>query len=240
MDEFLTDRQQAARVRSWVREYAPAALVAVAVGIGGYFGYDQWQARQASQAAEASDLYEDFRAAIESNDQDSAGTLLQSLVSAYEGSGYADHARLLMARAYVDTTQPSLAAQELQNVIATTSDGDLRQLARLRLARVYLYMDRPGDGLATLDSDIFSPAWQQLAEDMRGDLHQALGQTDEARAAYQAALEYSGQIDAAWIRLKLDHLAADGAGGTGASEGDDKAPQAEQDDATTSTGEAQK
>ena len=240
MDEFLTDRQQAARVRSWVREYAPAALVAVAVGIGGYFGYDQWQARQASQAAEASDLYEDFRAAIESNDQDSAGNLLQSLVSAYEGSDYVDHARLLMARAYVDTTRPSLAAQELQNVIATTSDGDLRQLAQLRLARVYLYMGRPGDGLATLDSDIFSPAWQQLAEDMRGDLHQALGQTDEARAAYQAALEYSGQIDAAWIRLKLDHLAADGAGGTGASEGDDKAPQAEQDDGTTSTGEAQK
>ncbi len=235
MDEFLTDRQQAARVRGWVREYAPAAIVAVAVGIGGYFGYDQWQARQARQAAEASNLYEDFRSAIETNDQESAGALLQSLVSDYEGSGYADHARLLMARAYVDTTQPSLAEQELQNVIATTSDGDLRQLARLRLARVYLYMDRPEDGLETLDSDTFSPAWQQLTEDMRGDLHRALGQTDEARTSYQAALEYSGQIDAAWIRLKLDHLAAAGPGGPAEIE---KAAQDEQDDETASTGEA--
>ena len=211
MDDFLTDQQQAARVRTWMREYAPAAIVAVAVGIGGYFGYDQWQVRQERQAAAASDLSEDFRAAIEANDQDSAGTLLQSLVAGYEGSGYADHARLLMAREYVDTTQPSLAEQELQGVIATTGNGDLRQLARLRLARVYLYMDRPEDGLEELDSEVFSPSWQQLAEDMRGDLHQALGQADEARASYQAALQLSGQIDAAWIRLKLDHLAAAGA-----------------------------
>lgn len=208
MDDFLTDQQQAARVRSWFREYAPTAILAVAIGIGGYFGYTQWQVHQDRQAAEASELYEDFRAAIESDDLDSAGTLLESLVANYEGSGYADHARLLMAKEYVDTTQPSLAEQELQAVIETTSNGDLRQLARLRLARVYLYMDRPEDGLEALNSDVYSPAWRQLLEDMRGDLHQALGQTEAARAAYQAALEHSGQIDAAWIRLKLDHLSA--------------------------------
>ncbi len=218
MDDFLTDQQQAARVRGWVREYAPSAIVAVVIGIGGYFGYTQWQVRQDRHAAEASELYEDFRAAIESDDRDSAGTLLESLVADYEGSGYADHARLLMAKEYVDTTQPSLAEQELQGVIATTSNGDLRQLARLRLARVYLYMDRPADGLEALDSDVYSPAWRQLAEDMRGDLHQALGQTEAARAAYQAALEHSGQIDAAWIRLKLDHLAAVGAAGAEAQQ----------------------
>ena len=231
MDDFLTDQQQAVRVRGWVREYAPSAILAVAIGIGGYFGYTQWQVRQDRQAAESSELYEDFRAAIESDDRDSAGTLLESLVAEYEGSGYADHARLLMAKEYVDTTQPSRAEQELQAVIETTSNGDLRQLARLRLARVYLYMDRPEDGLETLDTEVYSPAWRQLTEDMRGDLHQALGQTEAARAAYQAALEHSGQIDAAWIRLKLDHLAAAGASTEEA--------QAEQDEESASTGEQQ-
>ena len=208
MDDFLTDQQQAARVRGWLREYAPAAVVAVAIGIGGYFGFDQWQARQVRLSAEASDLYEEFRAAIDAGNQDSASTLLESIVSGHGGSGYADHARLLMARIYVDTTQPSLAEEQLQAVVATTGNADLRQLARLRLARVYLYMDRPEDGLSTLAAEDFSPAWRQLGEDMRGDLHQALGRVDEARAAYQAALELTGQIDAGWIRLKLDHLGA--------------------------------
>ena len=231
MDDFLTDQQQAARVRGWVREYAPSAILAVVIGIGGYFGYTQWQVRQDRQAAEASELYEDFRAAIESDDRDSAGTLLENLVAEYEGSGYADHARLLMAKEYVYTTQPSRAEQELQAVIATTSNGDLRQLARLRLARVYLYMDRPEDGLDALDSDVYSPAWRQLAEDMRGDLHQALGQTEAARVAYQAALEHSGQIDAAWIRLKLDHLAV----GAAETEAQQPAPAEE----STSAGEEQ-
>ena len=231
MDDFLTDQQQAARVRGWVREYAPSAILAVAIGIGGYFGYTQWQVRQDRQAAESSELYEDFRAAIESDDRDSAGTLLESLVAEYEGNGYADHARLLMAKEYVDTTQPSRAEQELQALIETTSNGDLRQLARLRLARVYLYMDRPEDGLETLDTDVYSPAWRQLTEDMRGDLHQALGQTEAARAAYQAALEHSGQIDAAWIRLKLDHLAAAGVAEAEAPEpdpADESAPAGEE------------
>lgn len=227
MDDFLTDQQQAARVRSLVREYAPAAVAALAIGIGGYFGFNQWQLRQERQAAEASELYEDFRAAVESGDQDSAAALLQGLAADHEGSGYADLARLLMAREYVDTTQPSLAEQELQGVIATTSNPDLRQLARLRLARVYLYMDRPEDGLEALDADIYSPAWQQLTEDMRGDLHRALGRTEEARASYQAALDLSGQVDAAWIRLKLDHLAAAGAAGT-PQPADESAPEGEE------------
>lgn len=221
MDDFLTDQQQAARVRGWMREYAPAAVVAVVVGIGGYFGYTQWQARQDTRAAQASDLYEDFRSAVQSDEADSARTLLDSLVSDFGGSGYVDHARLLMAREYVETTQPSLAAEELRQVIADTSNADLRQLARLRLARVYLYMERPEDGLETLQADEPSAAWRQLTEDMRGDLYRAMGRTDEARAAYQSAIGLAGQIDTGWIRLKLDHLAA-------GSNADESAPAEDQ------------
>ena len=208
MDEFLTDQQQAARVRGWIREYAPPAIVAVALGLGGYFGYAQWQDHKVGQAAEASELYAEFEAALESSNPDSARELQQRIVTDFEGSGYADHARLRMAKQYVDTTQPSLAVEELKSLIATSGDEDLRQLARLRLARVYLYMDLPEQGLEALQGEAQSPAWKHLAEDMRGDLHQALGQIDEARAAYQAALERTGQVDAGWIRLKLDHLSA--------------------------------
>ena len=208
MDDFLTDQQQAARVRGWVREYAPAAIAAVVIGFGGYFGFTQWQVQKERSAAEVSDLYEEFRDTLENGSQDSAKELLQQMATGFEGSGYVDHARLLMAKEYVDTTRPSMAEEELKSVIATTGNGDLRQLARLRLARVYLYMDRPEDGLATLAGEAYSPAWEQLTEDMRGDLHRALGQNEEARTAYQAALDKSGQIDAGWIRLKLDYLNA--------------------------------
>ena len=213
MDDFLTDQQQAARVRGWVREYAPAAIVAVVIGFGGYFGYTQWQAQKERRAAEVSDLYEEFRDALEEDDQDSAIELLAGMASDFEGSAYVDHARLLMAKEYVDAIRPSMAEEELKSVIATTANGDLRQLARLRLARVYLYMDRPEDGLTTLEGEAHSSAWEQLNEDMRGDLHQALGQIEEARTAYQAALDLSGQIDAGWIRMKLDHLNAASATG---------------------------
>ena len=215
MDDFLTDQQQAARVRGWIREYVPAAVLAVAVGAGGYFGYAKWQDHQAMKSIEASDLYEQFKAALEASDPELAGELRQRLATEFAGSGYADHARLRMAREYVDTSQPSLAAEELREVIATTGDGDLRQLARLRLARVYLYMELPAQGLEALQGEPHAPAWKRLAEETRGDLHHALGQTEQARAAYQAALQQGGEGDASWIRLKLDHLGAARAVGEG-------------------------
>ena len=232
MDDFLTDQQQAARVRGWVREYAPAAIMAVAIGFGGYFGYTQWQAQKERNAAEVSDLYEEFLDILENGSQESAQEALQRMASDFQGSGYVDLGRLLMAKEYVDSTQPSRAEEELKSVIAATANGDLRQLARLRLARVYLYMERPEEGLAALAGEPHSPAWEQLAEDMRGDLHLALGQFEEARAAYQAALNLSGQVDAGWIRSKLDHLNAAGtmasdsgeeaaSGNEGAAQGDE-------------------
>ena len=218
MEEFLTDQQQAARVRSWVREYAPAAVVALAIGIGGYFGYGQWQVRGERQAAEASELFEELRSALDAGNPDTAEELHQRLVSEFSASGYADHARLLMAREYVDTTRPALAEEELSELLAGASDRDLRQLARLRLARVYLYMDRAEEGLAVLDAEAPSESWEQLTNDMRGDLYRVLGRLDEAQAAYQAALDSTGQVDAGWIRMKMNYLAGMDAGQTDAQE----------------------
>ncbi len=228
MDDFLTDQQQAARVRSWVRGYAPAAAVALAIGIGGYFGYDQWQARGEQQAAEASERFEELREVLDSNNRDRAEELHGRLLADFPESAYADHARLLMAKEYVDTTRPALAAEELRALIAGTADSDLRQLARLRLARVYLYMDRPQDGLEVLDAGMPSDSWQQLTEDARGDLHRALGQVEEARTAYQAALDRAEPADPGWIRMKLNDLAGMDAGQADAQDagGEDHRPAA--------------
>ena len=232
MDDFLTDQQQAARVRGWLREYAPGAIVALAVGVGGYFGYAQWQSHGERQAGEASELYEELRSVLDSANRDSAEELLERLVSDFAGSGYADHARLLMAKEYVDTTRPSEAARQLSEVVAGTADDNLRQLARLRLARVYLYMDQPEEGLAALEAEPPAENWGQLTEDMRGDLYRTLGRADEARTAYQKALEGTGQVDAGWIRMKLDYVS----GMAGADDLEDAAEDAGQPAPGTSAG----
>ena len=227
MDEFLTDQQQAERVRGWLRAYAPAAIAALAVGIGGYFGFAEWQARGDRQAAEASDLFEELMDELASNNRESAEELHGRLVAEFAGSGYADHARLMMAREYVDTTRPSLAVEELSELLAGASDSDLRQLTRLRLARVHLYMEQPQEGLAVLDADAPSPEWEQLTEDTRGDLYRALGRFEEAGAAYRSALDRTGQVDAGWIRMKLDYVVGMQA----------QASQASADDATAQESE---
>ena len=64
MDEFLTDEQQADRAKQWLRENGVFIAAGVVIGLGGLFGWQQWQAYKMRIAGEASVVWEEMRSAI--------------------------------------------------------------------------------------------------------------------------------------------------------------------------------
>ena len=84
-----------------------------------------------------------------------------------------------------------------------------RALARLRLAGVLLDQQRYDDGLKALDGAGVPPAFEALFADRRGDLYVAMKKPDDARKAYQTAIEklspQSGSLRSV-VQLKLDAL----------------------------------
>ena len=64
MDEYLTDQQQAEKLQRWWKENGVFVIAGLVIGVGGLFGWRQWQDYKLEQAENASAVYEQLILAI--------------------------------------------------------------------------------------------------------------------------------------------------------------------------------
>ena len=125
----------------------------------------------------------------------------------FSSTAYAQRATLIAAKAAFDANDLKAAKAELQWTADHGKGDDFRAIARLRLAGILLDEKLNEEGLKVLAAE-FPEEFAALVADRRGDLLFAMGKNDEARAAYQAALEKTEIKNPArqLIQLKLDAL----------------------------------
>jgi len=221
VDELRTDGQTADLVRKWARENGGFILGGLVLGLGGLFGWNQWQDYWSTQAEAASALYEEFAGALRGNRMMRADEVFVDLESAYEGSPYLDQARFLMAKSYLDRNEFDAAADNLSQVVANTQSAGIAHIARLRLARVRLHQQRLDDALGILEAIDLDSAFAARYHDVRGDVYTAMNRIEDARSEYQLALAAEQQppvVDRVYVQAKLDDL------GIAASEDVDEEP----------------
>lgn len=213
-DELLTDQQQAEKFRGWLRENGPYLIAGIVLGLGGLFGWNQWQSYQERQAEAASAVYEDLRQAVAAQRIEEALAGLGQLESEHGSSPYLDQGRLLMARVYVDRSDVDRAVGYLRQVVEHADAPPVRNVARARLARLLAFQEKYDEALQVLvnpDSATFSP----MFHDLRGDVYQAMGKADAARSEYEQALNSDTAalvIDRPYVQAKLDALGGPAAG----------------------------
>jgi len=212
-DDFLTDEQQADQVKSWLRQNGPFLLAGVVLGLGGLFGWNQWQRYQEQRAEAASALYDQLLDSVGAQQVDAAAGQLQQLASEFSSSAYVDMGRLSMAGLYVSRSKPDEASAQLQLVVDQADADEIRNIARLRLARLLSANDRHDEALKVLNVS-GTGAFAPLFHDVRGDVYYALGKLPEARSEYEQALNgemAAAVLDLSYVTAKLDEL-----GGTAA------------------------
>jgi len=150
VDEFLTDEQQADRAKQWLRENGVFIAAGVVLGLGGLFGWQQWQEYKVRLAGEASVVWEQMRSAIDGDRFNEVNETLEILETDYSGTAYLDQARLALARMYMDRNSPDEALQQLQLLAGGGKDSQLRRIAELRMAQIYLYQSEYEAALAIL------------------------------------------------------------------------------------------
>lgn len=204
MSDYLTDDEQAESVKRWLRDNALFLVGGLVLGIGGLFGWNQWQGMQRTQSEQASAIYDQLLAQAGQQRIAEAEAALGQIERDFGRTGYADQGRLAIAGMHMERNMPEQAASYLQAVLDGRGDSALKHIARLRLARVRLYQEQPAVALALLavsDTGEFTARYHEV----RGDAHAETGDLEQARREYEQALatDQRGLIDRGYVQAKL-------------------------------------
>jgi len=206
----LEEQEQLATLKAWWKDNGNLVLTSVSLVLIAFAAWQAWNYYQRNQAAQASALYENVQKAARAGDvkqvRESAGAILEQ----YPRTAYAAMAALVSAKAHFQGGDLKTARAQLAWVVENAGDEGLQDIARVRLANVMLDEKAYDDGLKTLDAK-HGATFDALFLATRGDVLVAQGKTEEARAAYNSALEKADTRDSglrASIQLRLDALGA--------------------------------
>jgi predicted negative regulator of RcsB-dependent stress response len=203
----LEEQEQLATIKAWWARWGNLVLTAVTVVLLAIAAFNGWRWYERHEAGNAGVLYEEFLVAVQGADLGRKKELAGTLIERYGRTVYAPMAALQVARVNFEAGDTGAARAQLAWVIDKSGHPELAQIARLRLAGILLDEKAHDEALRLLAGDV-PPSLASSFADRRGDVLLAMGKAEDARAAYQEALE---KADAQHpmrtiIQLKLDAL----------------------------------
>jgi predicted negative regulator of RcsB-dependent stress response len=201
------EQEQLASLKAWWNQYGNLLTWLLIIALSVYAGWTGWNYYQRNQALQASQLHDELQKAIAEKDQAKVQRVAADMQDKFGRTAYAPMSALAAAKAAFDAGDLKTAKSHLQWVIDNAKDDAYKAIAKIRLAGILLDEKAYDVGLKVLAGD-FPPAFAGSVEDRRGDILVAQEKIDEARAAYQAALEKTDQSNPGrqLIQLKLDAI----------------------------------
>ena len=186
MSDYLSDEEQAERLKQWWDENGTSLIVGLIVAVVAVVGWRFYTDHTTTQREEASDLYEAYLEAKALGQP--VDTLLKGLDEEYSTSSYRTFSLLHRAHDEVEEENWDAARAYLVVAVEIGQTDLLADAARLRLAKIDYQLDRLDDALATL-GEVGSDGLVAEVAELTGDIHVARGENDMARSAYQAAVD---------------------------------------------------
>ncbi|MCL2918314.1 tetratricopeptide repeat protein [Shewanella litorisediminis] len=203
MEIYSTEEQQVEAIKSFWKEYGTSILVGAVVGLGGLYGWNTYSDMKVAKAEAASMAYQQLSA----NTSDEAAMLkaAEGFKAEHDQQGYSLLVEMMVAKSAVEAKDYAKAEESLKKVIAAKDAGSLGSVAALRLARIQAEQGQGAVALTTLDA-ITDTAFEAQRDEIKGDILTSQGETDKAKAAYQAALDKGGISASPLLKMKLDNL----------------------------------
>ncbi len=205
----LEEQEQIEEIKAWWKQYGGLVILVAVVTVLTVGAVRGWSYYQNKQGLEAGELYTQLQGAVGASEPKKVQDIAAVITDRYARTGYAAFAALAAAKAAFDGGDLAAAKTRLQWVVDNAREVETRDIARLRLAAVLLDEKKYDDALKLVDAP-HADSLSALYADLEGDVLVAQGKPQEARAAYQLALDKSaGKSNyAALIHIKLDALGA--------------------------------
>ncbi len=203
----LEEQEQLASLKEWWNRYGNLVTWLLIVILGGYAAWTGWNLYQGNQSVQASQLYAELQKSVSAKDNAKVQRAASDIEDKFSRTAYAQMAALAAAKAAFDANDLKAARAQLQWVADKGRDEEYQAIAKIRLAGIYLDEKAYDEGLKAL-SGSFPPAFESAVADRKGDILVAQNKLEEARSAYQLALEKMAQKDPGrqLVQLKLDAI----------------------------------
>ncbi|ODS14947.1 YfgM family protein [Pseudoalteromonas tetraodonis] len=200
MEIYSTEEQQAEAIKRFFRENGLSLALGVIVGLGGLYGWKAYNQNQITTAEQASDAYTKL---VEG---DSVLASADAFISENKDTHYATLAAFVAAKEAVDTQKLDVANEKLSWIVTNVDNAELKAIATTRLARVQIAQQQYDDALSTLNAPL-PEAFNANVAELKGDIYIQQGNKEQARVAYQAAVDAGGLMSNPLLQIKLDDLA---------------------------------
>jgi predicted negative regulator of RcsB-dependent stress response len=197
----LEEQEQLATIKAWWEQYGNLVTTLITVAALAVVGWQGWHWYQNRNVGEAEVLYFELQQAAAEGDAQLARDRAGVLISKYDGTLQAQLGALLSAGVQFQQNDLDNARPQLEWAAKEGKDPVLRDLARLRLATVLLQQGAAAEAIERLQP-VPEGTWQAWFEDLRGDALAAQGKTDEARKAWQTALDALENADGETLTLR--------------------------------------
>jgi predicted negative regulator of RcsB-dependent stress response len=205
--DALDEHEQGELVRKWLRDNGSSILIGVGLGLLLIFGWQQWRSHQARHQAEAAVQYDAMTQAVKAKDAAAIGKGFDLLKSDYADTAYAVFAAMQQAETALGNGDKTAAMAAATWAFEHAKVDAMKGLAGLRLARLKL---AEGDAQAALDIAARLPkdGYAPLIDELRGDALHSQGKNEEARGAYQSAVQAleAAAPNRASLEMKLNAL----------------------------------
>lgn len=186
-DDIIDAHEQSEQARQWLQKNGSSIIMGILLGLAVLLGWQRWQQSSVNHRADAMLKFDDLQAAVDKDDQELAGKLVEELRKNYGDTPHAALAALELAEMQQKAGKLPEAESSLRFASEQDQAASLKSIASLRLARLLLGR---GEAQKALDAAnaVSADSFVAEREQVRGDALLALGRGDEARKSYDAAL----------------------------------------------------
>jgi|TARA_B110000967_G_scaffold172522_1_gene183606 predicted negative regulator of RcsB-dependent stress response len=205
-----SEEEQVEKIQTFFRQNGWFLAIGLVFVLGGNFGYRSWEDQKRSAADAASDAFSTFQTAARESaadaDQRSAAISLgDAFMADHSDTNYAVLAGLQVAKLHFGSGKLSEAESALRTIKGSASE-QLLPLVQIRLARLLGAQDRPEEGLTLLAEPMQWAGFTAARHEAEGDLLYQLDRLDEARQAYQLAVNTAGEDGLPGLTMKVEDL----------------------------------
>lgn len=206
MDNYETEEQQVEAIKKWWSENYKMVIFLTIIGLGSIVGVQQWKQKQTVNAQTASMEYDHILQVVKENKDEVISQQVEIMLNEYPDYTYAALSAMLEAKQMIEAGKLAEAEEKLQWVINNSKAQNLQHISRIRLATLLSAQDKNEAALKVLNVEKGSFTASYL--EVKGDILVALKRIDEARAAYDQALEAYAVIgaNAQILRVKRNDL----------------------------------